>query len=519
MKKIITTIILLAMLVPSIKMLAQVQQEEYLGLPGDNLNLYAVMKLFQESETLEGFEKSLNDENSRINNLDLNGDNFVDYIRVLDYADEKVHNIVLQVAINSMENQDVAVFIVQEYSDGQVQIQLIGDEKLYGKNYIVEPISDDPLAGLTPNPGYVGNTARNEVVITTTYEIARWPVVRYIYLPNYVVWRSAWYWNYYPSYWHTWKPYYWHYYYGYHYNWYNSYYSYYRRGHYPRYNRWNDFYYSGKRSHSRYVSNRIMSGDYNNTYSKPNQRRHGEALYARTNPKQSTYRTDQATGRNMARSSDNQINQKRQSTSTNTNYARRTSTASTRSAAKLSSRQSAGSVKKSTDGFNKSGNNRKAVQSSVRSRTNSNATKSISNSRSSGSNKSGTVSKSRSTSKPTATKASSSRNRNYGSSKSGTVSKNRATPKPAATRASSSNNRSNGSSKSGTVSKSRSSSKPTATRASSSNNRSSGSSKSGTVSKSRSSSKPTATRASSSNNRSSVKNKSTSRSNSNGKKK
>ncbi|NSW95826.1 MAG: hypothetical protein HPY62_14045, partial [Bacteroidales bacterium] len=49
--------------------------EEYLGLPGDNLNLYAVMKLFQESETLEGFERSLNDENSRINNLDLNGDN------------------------------------------------------------------------------------------------------------------------------------------------------------------------------------------------------------------------------------------------------------------------------------------------------------------------------------------------------------------------------------------------------------------------------------------------------------
>ena len=38
------------------------QDEDRLGLPGDNLNLYAVMKLFQESETLEGFERSLNDE-------------------------------------------------------------------------------------------------------------------------------------------------------------------------------------------------------------------------------------------------------------------------------------------------------------------------------------------------------------------------------------------------------------------------------------------------------------------------
>lgn len=32
-----------------------------LGLPGDNLNLYAVLEVFQKSPTLEGFEKSLND--------------------------------------------------------------------------------------------------------------------------------------------------------------------------------------------------------------------------------------------------------------------------------------------------------------------------------------------------------------------------------------------------------------------------------------------------------------------------
>jgi len=52
--------------------MAQEQNDNYLGLPGDNLNLYAVMTLFQESKTLEEFERSLNDENSRINNLDLN---------------------------------------------------------------------------------------------------------------------------------------------------------------------------------------------------------------------------------------------------------------------------------------------------------------------------------------------------------------------------------------------------------------------------------------------------------------
>ena len=39
-----------------------------LGLPGDNLDLYAVLDLFQKSSTIEGFEKSLNLEKTGINN-------------------------------------------------------------------------------------------------------------------------------------------------------------------------------------------------------------------------------------------------------------------------------------------------------------------------------------------------------------------------------------------------------------------------------------------------------------------
>src|SRR5450759_4470249 len=190
MKKFIITSVLLAIFVTCTTILAQDQQEEYLGLPGDNLNLYAVMKLFRESETLEGFERSLNDENSNINNLDLNGDNLVDYIRVIDYIDGDVHTIVLQVAVDKRENQDVAVFTVQRYANGQVQIQLTGDEALYGRDYIIEPIFDDSNPGQTPNPGYAGNTGRiNDrnvnVTRTTLFEIANWPVIRFIYMPTY----------------------------------------------------------------------------------------------------------------------------------------------------------------------------------------------------------------------------------------------------------------------------------------------------------------------------------------------
>jgi hypothetical protein len=285
MKKFIITSIITVLIAATTTTVAQNYQDEYLGLPGDNLNLYAVMDLFQKSQTLEGFERSLNDENSRINNLDLNGDKMVDYIMVKDYIDGNVHNIVMRVALNRKEYQDVAVFTVQRFRNGSVEIQLVGDEDLYGRNYIVEPIYADNY-GETVNPGYSGGGGYGNnmtVVRTTGFEIASWPLIRFIYMPSYIVWNSSWHWNYYPSYWHPWRPYYWHYYAGYHSHWYPQYYGHYRLWHENRYHRYNDFYYSDLRSHSHYVSSGIRDGHYKSTYSHPEQRRAGEALYTEMN--------------------------------------------------------------------------------------------------------------------------------------------------------------------------------------------------------------------------------------------
>ena len=298
MKRFLTTSILAAMVAVGTALMAQDYPDEYLGLPGDNLNLYAVMNLFQKSETIEGFERSLNDENTRINNLDLNNDNYIDYIKVADYVDGNVHTIVLQDVLDRNESQDVAVFTVEKLRNGSVQIQLIGDEALYGKNYIVEPIYAE-----TPNPGYTGRSNRKNVnVVTNTYiQVDTWPLVRYIYLPNYSVWHSSWYWGYYPEYWHPWRPYYWHYYYGYHYNWFPEYYSHFHRYDHPRYAHWNDFYFSNKRVYSRNVTINVNEGRYKNTYSRPEQRQEGEALYAKAHPERaSSMSTGNSNGRRQA---------------------------------------------------------------------------------------------------------------------------------------------------------------------------------------------------------------------------
>jgi hypothetical protein len=282
------------------------------------------MKLFQESQTLEGFEKALNDENSRINNLDLNGDNLIDYITVSDYVDGDVHTIVLRAMLNKNESQDVAVFTVQRFNNGSVQIQLIGDEALYGKNYIIEPIYDDNNGG-TPNPGYMGgqsNQVNVAVVRTTPYEVATWPLVRFIYLPTYIGWHSSWYWDYYPSFWHPWRPFYWDYYYGYHYYWYNDYYAHFHRWDHYRYPRYNDFYYRGIRAHSPIVGERIRDGRFRDTYSHPEQRREGEDLFARTNPGIERRRPDNQGMNNQTGRSSSQGNRDRNIQGNNSNNQR-----------------------------------------------------------------------------------------------------------------------------------------------------------------------------------------------------
>ncbi len=78
------SILLLAISLISFSSFSQTENDEpLLGLPGDNLDLYAVLDLFQKSKTIEDFEKSLNGEKTGINNLDLDGDGNIDFLKVV----------------------------------------------------------------------------------------------------------------------------------------------------------------------------------------------------------------------------------------------------------------------------------------------------------------------------------------------------------------------------------------------------------------------------------------------------
>src|SRR4051812_11990763 len=180
MKKILLPFLIAAMCAVSLSAFSQAKEDttELLGLPGDNLDLYAVLDLFQKSKTIEAFEKSLNDEKSKINNLDLNLDKKIDFIKVTTKKKDDSYTFILQVDVSKTETQDVAVILVDRDKDKKVSMQIVGDEDLYGKDYVIEPKGN---SSITANPGYVGaDPVTKDVPATTTVVVQSAPIVQYV---------------------------------------------------------------------------------------------------------------------------------------------------------------------------------------------------------------------------------------------------------------------------------------------------------------------------------------------------
>lgn len=137
----------------------------------DNLDLEAVASLFGECENIEDFEKRLNDPETQISNLDLNEDGEVDYLRVVENSKDGTYLITLQAVLGDDLYQDVATIDVEKDSEGETQVQVVGDVYMYGPDYIIEPVYVHP------------------------------PVIFvYFWSPYYNPWYSPYYWGYYPPY-------------------------------------------------------------------------------------------------------------------------------------------------------------------------------------------------------------------------------------------------------------------------------------------------------------------------------
>ena len=140
----------------------------------EGLDLKVVAKLFAEAKNLEEFETMLNNPDSAFCNLDLNGDGQVDYLRVVETGEGNKRLIVLQAILAKDIFQDVASIYVEKDENNEVSVQVIGDEYVYGENYIIEPVY-----------------------------VYRPVIYDWFWSDLWYAWHSPWYWGYYPGWWYV----------------------------------------------------------------------------------------------------------------------------------------------------------------------------------------------------------------------------------------------------------------------------------------------------------------------------
>ncbi|MFM9909860.1 MAG: hypothetical protein ACKVOW_10950 [Chitinophagaceae bacterium] len=196
---------------------AQSEVSDSTGLPGDHFSLEGALELFKKAGSIEEFEKLLNTEDNHVNNLDIDEDGDIDYIRVISKKENDAHAFILQVAVSENENQDIAVIELEKTGAETAIIQIIGDEEIFGEETIIEPGDGDEEnstekdeSAKGPYDSYSFNNNTGVIV-----NVWLWPSVRFVYRPAYTVWVSPWRWHRYPTWWHPWRPLRWHVYHSY----------------------------------------------------------------------------------------------------------------------------------------------------------------------------------------------------------------------------------------------------------------------------------------------------------------
>jgi len=115
--------------------------DEYDYWAKDNLDLQRVGNVLERSKSPEDFERYLNGDDG-INNLDLNGDGYVDYISVdeFPYQDDYGRGLSLYTRFGPDQVQELGtiVFYRDDFNAPGARILITGNDQIYGDNYYYE---------------------------------------------------------------------------------------------------------------------------------------------------------------------------------------------------------------------------------------------------------------------------------------------------------------------------------------------------------------------------------------------
>ena len=100
----------------------------------DGLDLQAVGDLVKHAKDAKELEKLLNQKGG-INNLDLNADGKVDFLRVTEYGDDKTKGFSLTAEPAKGEVQEVATIEIEKKTEEKAEVFVSGNEQIYGHHH------------------------------------------------------------------------------------------------------------------------------------------------------------------------------------------------------------------------------------------------------------------------------------------------------------------------------------------------------------------------------------------------
>lgn len=105
-------------------------------MASDGLNLKAVTDLSTKVKTAQEFEKKLNEPGNSINNLDLNEDKVIDFIKITEINDKTGKGFSLSTEVTPNEEQELAVIQFEEDKETQTAtVQTTGNSNIYGNHH------------------------------------------------------------------------------------------------------------------------------------------------------------------------------------------------------------------------------------------------------------------------------------------------------------------------------------------------------------------------------------------------
>ena len=124
---------------PPVRVAQTLETDDYWAR--DNFDLSRIGPLLERSNNVEEFERYLNEPNG-INNIDFNGDGYVDYLSVREFGDDydDQHGLSLYYNYGDDLIQDVGsvYFYRDEPTYPGARVVVYGDDRIYGDNYYYE---------------------------------------------------------------------------------------------------------------------------------------------------------------------------------------------------------------------------------------------------------------------------------------------------------------------------------------------------------------------------------------------